>query len=220
MPRQRFLKMPEAARARLLGVALREFADQGFEQASLNRILTAAGVSKGACYYYFDDKEDLFATAVERAVDLAVARLQMPTFDGLSPQQFWPAVERLVGGWIEILESSSDLVRVSRLLDESRRRSPRFAGIVAKGHALWRTLIETGQRLGCVRDDLPLELLLRLIEANDAALDRAFLAMHPEVTRTALEAHIHLVLDTFRRLLDVDAAPSPRPARGRPPENS
>ncbi|HTP51599.1 MAG TPA: TetR/AcrR family transcriptional regulator [Anaeromyxobacteraceae bacterium] len=215
MPRQRFLNMPEAARSRLLGIALEEFARQGFEQASLNRILAAAGISKGACYYYFDDKEDLFATAIEGALDAALSRLRLPDFEGLTPDDFWPAVERCVGEWAETFESSGDLVKVTLLVDEARRRSPRFAGIVAKGHAFWRVLLEAGQRLGCVRTDIPNDLLLRLVEANDAALDGIFLAVHPEVTRAALESHIRLVFDTFRRLLAV--APGPRRPGRRPP---
>ena len=32
----------------------------GFENASLNRIIKKAGISKGAMYYYFDDKMDLY----------------------------------------------------------------------------------------------------------------------------------------------------------------
>ena len=44
-------------------VAAREFGEHGFEGASLNHILAEAGVSKGAAYYYFEGKADLFAAA-------------------------------------------------------------------------------------------------------------------------------------------------------------
>jgi AcrR family transcriptional regulator len=45
-----------------LEAAAKEFVAHGFEAASLNRILDDAGISKGAAYYYFDDKTDLYAT--------------------------------------------------------------------------------------------------------------------------------------------------------------
>jgi AcrR family transcriptional regulator len=45
-----------------------EFANYGFEDASINRILENAKMSKGAAYYYFEDKADLLATTVQYCV--------------------------------------------------------------------------------------------------------------------------------------------------------
>lgn len=64
MPRPRFNTLPPDKRQRILEAAALEFASRVFEQASLNRIIEAAGISKGAAYYYFDDKADLYATVV------------------------------------------------------------------------------------------------------------------------------------------------------------
>ncbi len=50
MPRPRFYKLPEEKRERILEAAAKEFVAHGFEGASLNQILTAAGISKGAAY--------------------------------------------------------------------------------------------------------------------------------------------------------------------------
>lgn len=210
MPRQRFFNMPAKARARLLDLAVKEFAERGFEDASLNEILSRAGISKGAYYYYFDDKEDLFATAIESALDTMLSHLPMPAFDSLTPDEFWPAVQRSVGQWAEMYASSNDLFRVTLYVNETRRRSTRFASMLAKAHGLWRTLIEAGQRLGCVRTDIPTEHLVRLVEANDLVLDTILLSETPKPSRAAFEKHIHLVFDTFERLL-VARRPSSRP---------
>ena len=40
----------------ILRAALAEFAAHGFADASLNRIIEAAGISKGSLYYYFDTR--------------------------------------------------------------------------------------------------------------------------------------------------------------------
>jgi AcrR family transcriptional regulator len=219
MPRQRFLNMPAKARNRLLELALKEFAERGIEQASLNDILASSGISKGSYYYYFDDKEDLYATAIENAVDSMLSRLPLPAFENLRAEEFWPEVERTVGQWIEMYDSWTPLFRASLYLNETRRRSPRFAPVLAKAHALWRTLIEAGQRLGCVRTDVPNELLVRLVEANDLALDTMFIAAHTRLTRASFERHVRLVIDTFKRLLVVESPsswpPPKRSTRGR-----
>lgn len=46
-------------RARILGVALELFAEQGFAAVTMEEIAESAGVTKGAVYYWFADKDDL-----------------------------------------------------------------------------------------------------------------------------------------------------------------
>ena len=64
MPRPRFENLPLAKRRRILETAALEFATRGFDAASLNRIIRSARISKGAAYYYFDDKADLYTAVV------------------------------------------------------------------------------------------------------------------------------------------------------------
>jgi len=50
----------EAKRAAITQAAAEVFARKGFQGASVDDIATAAGVSKGSLYSYFDNKEELF----------------------------------------------------------------------------------------------------------------------------------------------------------------
>jgi len=49
----------------LLDAAFRTFAERGYRATRLEEVAEAAGVTKGAIYYYFDGKEDLLRKAVE-----------------------------------------------------------------------------------------------------------------------------------------------------------
>jgi AcrR family transcriptional regulator len=51
-------------RGLLLGAARREFASAGYADAATERIVEAAGVTRGALYHHFGDKRDLFAAVV------------------------------------------------------------------------------------------------------------------------------------------------------------
>jgi AcrR family transcriptional regulator len=51
MVRPRFAKLPQTQRDAILRAALDEFAAHGFHDASLNRVIEAAGISKGSMYY-------------------------------------------------------------------------------------------------------------------------------------------------------------------------
>ncbi|MGH8997170.1 MAG: TetR/AcrR family transcriptional regulator [Acidimicrobiales bacterium] len=66
----------------LLGAARQLFGDQGYGATSLEEIVARAGVTKGALYHHFADKEALFKMVfeqVEREVsDQAVAEFNQP----------------------------------------------------------------------------------------------------------------------------------------------
>jgi AcrR family transcriptional regulator len=60
---------PFEHKQKLLDAALAEFTDNGFEQASINRILQQAGMSKGQFYYHFKNKETLYLSLIEILVE-------------------------------------------------------------------------------------------------------------------------------------------------------
>ena len=60
----RFAKLDPTKKATIIAVATEEFARQGYEKASLNRIIVRCGMSRGTLYYYFADKEDLYETVI------------------------------------------------------------------------------------------------------------------------------------------------------------
>ena len=65
MPSATFFHLPEEKRERLLTAARAEFASTAYEDASINRIIRAAGIPRGSFYMYFTDKEDLFLHLME-----------------------------------------------------------------------------------------------------------------------------------------------------------
>ena len=67
-----------ATRGQLIEVATRLFAEHGYEGTSIEAVLSAAGVSRGALYHHFPGKEALFEAVVvavsdQVTVDLAAA---------------------------------------------------------------------------------------------------------------------------------------------------
>src|SRR5436190_21625411 len=52
----------------LMNVAIDCFAKHGYAASSIDRIAKAAGVTKGALYYHFKDKEELLLEAVKNRV--------------------------------------------------------------------------------------------------------------------------------------------------------
>jgi TetR/AcrR family acrAB operon transcriptional repressor len=56
-------------REKLLASAIRLFAEQGYDATTLDQIATDAGATKGAVYWHFKDKADLFGHVMRERTD-------------------------------------------------------------------------------------------------------------------------------------------------------
>ncbi len=63
------MKQDKETRAKLLQSAKEEFLEKGYMKASLRNICKNAGVTTGALYFFFQDKEDLFEALTKEAVE-------------------------------------------------------------------------------------------------------------------------------------------------------
>lgn len=66
----------EQTRKRLLSAAARLFAKNGFQGTSVDDVAEAAGYSKGALYYNFASKDELFEALVEDEIEQMIAGLE------------------------------------------------------------------------------------------------------------------------------------------------
>lgn len=66
----------EATREALTEAARRLFGEQGFNATSLDEIVNEAGVTKGALYHHFSDKEELFMAVAESVRRDTTVKLQ------------------------------------------------------------------------------------------------------------------------------------------------
>jgi AcrR family transcriptional regulator len=64
--RPRIVKAAAERRRELLDLAERLFLERGYERTTVNDVIAAAGVSKGAFYHHFRAKEDLLEAIAER----------------------------------------------------------------------------------------------------------------------------------------------------------
>jgi AcrR family transcriptional regulator len=220
MARARFYRAEPERQEALLQAAAKEIAANGYNGASLNRIIETAGLSKGAFYYYFDDKADLAATVLEYTYEhtmQALRRVKLPD----DAADFWPAFERVVR------DSLADLVRTPmqaefvgqmataffRHPELGERLDPLICEARRFGEKLWRH----GQELGAVRRDFPPELLNALLQAVKEVLIRFCWPSETAATPAELDHYVSLQMDLARRLASpADRAKPDRRAKTKP----
>ncbi len=201
MPSARFQNLDPEKRELILGAAAEEFADHGYEGASLNRIISRTGLSKGVLYYYFDDKKDLYLTVMESVERHFIQQVSIPDKIG-SVEDFWdtfrkqrivpfltirenPVLYKLSREWAKMLsnhEVAPELMNTSRI----------HAG------PLIEAFFRLGQQVGAVRTDLPMPMLIDLLlnvdgiggqHLTDEFLDKP-------------DLYADKIVDLFRRLFE------------------
>lgn len=68
--KDRFEVISEEKRNQILDAAIEEFAHNGFNGTNINKVAKRAKISIGAMYSYFDSKDDLFLTVVEKLLSV------------------------------------------------------------------------------------------------------------------------------------------------------
>jgi len=69
VPKETFFNLPTEKRERIIAVAMQEFKNFEFSQASISRIVKEAGIAKGSFYQYFSGKKDLFSHIIDLAAE-------------------------------------------------------------------------------------------------------------------------------------------------------
>jgi len=70
----RFESLEESKQYTIRQAALEEFAQHGYEKASTNRIVKAAGIGKGMLFYYFTSKQELYEYLVKYSLEFIQSR--------------------------------------------------------------------------------------------------------------------------------------------------
>jgi len=152
----------ERTRGLLLQAAFQEIHRSGYRSADLDAILAAAGVTKGALYYHFDDKEALGYAVLDEvmASDLHKKWVQ-PLENAKDPIDALVRIVQSESLKREDVRRGCPLLNLSNEmsgLDEGFRR--RTARLFKNWHDAVAGALREGQKRGVVRND---------IDANETA---------------------------------------------------
>ncbi|MBZ0128831.1 MAG: TetR/AcrR family transcriptional regulator [Rhodobacteraceae bacterium] len=197
-------KLPPDKRAILYRTASAEFAEHGFAQASLNRIIAAVGMSKSSFYHFFENKTDLFLQTLDSAMDPFLAARDSFDLGRLDDQTFWPAIRELASTMALMANRTPELLMVGRMFYRSFENPAErelTRDIMEATRDWMQSLIARGQELGLVRRDLPPDFMIDALMALGTGIDRWFLQNWEKLSETE---RLHLndqAFDLLRRLL-------------------
>jgi AcrR family transcriptional regulator len=207
----RIVKHPELRREELLSCARALFLERGYDNSSLNEVIAAAGVSKGAFYHYFSSKETLLEALAERFAQEALARIQhvgdAPGLDALERLNIFLAtgrqnkIENATTAWalFESLFRQENLVLFHRI---NTAMGVVFSPILTK-------IIKQGVAEGVFKTFDPegvADMILQLGTATHGIMARALTAGNVDQMNEAihaLERRVRLYEIALSRILDL-----------------
>lgn len=204
MPLARFEKLSNSKKKAILDAATQEFAEHGFAAASYNRIIEAAGISKGAMYYYFSDKDDLYRTVLHTANLRWMEHMQPPTAV-TDAESYWRECEAVYVRILNFFLAEPQSAALCWGTSRSRTHGESHPAVLEMASRLetWTAaLIRIGQGVGAVRSDLPSDLLLHTGFAMLEGMDR-WLATHwDDMTPDRVDETAHMLIGLLRRMAD------------------
>lgn len=146
---------PERTRRKLLEAGFREVYERGYQSADLDAVLERAGVTKGALYYHFENKEALGHAIIEEVIG------EMTRQKWLIPLQRGNPIDTLIrivqSTGTEVAEMRggcpfNNLAQEMSPLDEGFRK--RLAKILSEWHSAMAGAFRRGQVEKIVRKDI------------------------------------------------------------------
>jgi AcrR family transcriptional regulator len=149
----------DLSRRQLKAVAIDCFARHGYQGTTIDRIARDAGVTKGAIYCHFRDKEDLLFEAVRdrvsgfehKVLDTTANGDPVATFRGAADACFFFATVSNHRRFIITL--------MVEALDTNPRLSNEFRNMLRRMRAFLAAAIRTGQERHVFREDAPAEVV-------------------------------------------------------------
>ena len=160
MPR---VRDPKRTRRRVLEASYREFYRHGFQGGSINRIVTSAGITKGALFHHFAGKNELGYAVLEELLAPAVRNWWVDPLE--EAQDPITALKDILKRFIKRIEEEDPeggfLFNGSPICNFAAEMSPLDEGFrerLAIIYDTWRHAIsdalERGQNSGSVRPDI------------------------------------------------------------------
>jgi AcrR family transcriptional regulator len=162
-------QMREETRRHIIGIAAREFARLGFDQANINTIAERAGIGKGTIYLYFENKRELFLAMLRYIAkeQLAVIRAAIAS-EGTIRQR----LEQLFRAFARLAEEESDNFNVymSALYGVNRAFQTEATNLLQEYIAVIALMLEESQSRGEIQPHQPETTALMVLSLTESSI--------------------------------------------------
>ena len=202
MPYSRFNNLSASRQEEILRAAADEFAAYDFENASFNRIIDQAGISKGAMYYYFADKEDVYRTVLDVWFTELIENIQSRSNPHTSAAYWeeWHSIFQRTFRYFQQKPLAAAILWQSIRSRAAGKAHPVLVQFADRLRSWMDDLLKKGCQVGAVRTDLPEGLLLEATFSMLEGFDRWLAERWQDGFERSIDEIAEYVTDLLRRI--------------------
>jgi AcrR family transcriptional regulator len=196
----RVAKEGQERKNEILDVSEGLFFSKGYEKATINDILDAVGISKGAFYYYFGSKEEVLDAIIQRRADFGVSAAKRIAADAALTSH-----EKLLQ---IILAQKPNTAQQERLVDalheapNALMHQKSLSEVILRLAPVLGTVVEQGIGEGVFRTPYPIESSEFILAIAQTIFDDGYFHW----TADELARKIPAFIQSIERILGADEA--------------
>ncbi len=198
MPKDTFFNLPESKRKSICDVALDEFAQYSFDQASINRMVAKSGIAKGSFYQYFEDKKDLFFHIV-RLIGEAKLKYVSPVMQNPDQHDIFTLIRELYLSGMKFVVDNPQYAEISNRILEIKY-TPIYKELMGNNlpaaHEFFESLLENAIARGEVRADIDIKMFAYMITSMNTLVIEYY-------TEHVAGNFDHNMIETIDKFLDL-----------------
>ena len=211
MPKETFFNLPEEKRALISSVAIDEFANYSFDAASINRIVTSAGIAKGSFYQYFEDKRDLFLYIVDLVAE-EKAKYVSPAMENPAELDFFTLLRELYITGIRFSEEHPQYAKIGHELFRQKSdpvHKEVFESSMPVALSFFETILKNAIARAEIRADIDIKMLAFMIASMNALVVEYYVAETEKNLGPEMMASIDEFIDFLRKGIGISQEEAP-----------
>jgi hypothetical protein len=161
LPKETFYNLPDHKRRNIEKTAIKEFAEYGYDKASVTRIVENCSIAKGSFYQYFEDKKDLYFYLIARVGEKKAEALA-PVIERSREYDFFGLIRELFAEGLKFAASNPEITMMGDWLFKNREH-PIYKELVGTGKQnarnIYTELLKTAVRKKEVRADMDIDFI-------------------------------------------------------------
>ncbi len=171
MPKETFFNLPETKRTIIETIAIDEFAEYGFDKASISRMTEKCEIAKGSFYQYFEGKKDLFLHLMDLVVKEKLKFLA-PTMENPAEHNFFELLKDLYISGLEFANTHPKLVQIGNQVLKNKDHPVYYEAIgsnMSKSYKVFDSLLKLAISRGEVQPDIDISFVSYIISSMNLA---------------------------------------------------
>lgn len=172
LPKDTFYNLSEEKRNKIIDSIISEFENNSYENASINRIIKSAGISKGSLYQYFNDKKDLYRYVINLILEEKMKYIT-PVMENPDKHDFFTLIRDMYKSGLEFAENNPRYLNIGNVLlfdVNSPLYQEIVKGNIGKSNEIFEYLIQQGINRGEIRENINIKLIAHLISDMNVSI--------------------------------------------------